>query len=69
MQDKIYLIGESWGKRFGNFLVAKYPDSIEALIGTGQMIDFLETEKLDYAKALEITESKNDINRALASKW
>jgi pimeloyl-ACP methyl ester carboxylesterase len=62
LQDKIYLIGESWGSALGIFLVAKYPDSIEALIGTGQMIDFLETEKLDYAKALEIAESKNDRN-------
>lgn len=69
-QEKIYLIGESWGSALGIFLVNKHPDSIYAMIGTGQMIDFLETERIDYAKALEIAESKNDttiIKRLLAN--
>ncbi len=59
-QEKIYLMGESWGSALGIFLVDKYPESYHALIGTGQMVDFAETERLDYAKALEIAESKND---------
>lgn len=60
-KEKIYLVGESWGSALGIFLIEKYPDSYHALIGTGQMVDFVETEKMDYAKALEIAESKNDI--------
>jgi predicted alpha/beta-fold hydrolase len=35
-QEKIYLIGESWGSALGIFLVHEYPESYHALIGTGQ---------------------------------
>ena len=59
-QEKIFLMGESWGSALGIFLVDKYPDSYHGLIGTGQMVDFAETERMDYAKALEIAESEND---------
>jgi len=59
-QDKIYLMGESWGSALGIFLADKYPESYHAFIGTGQMIDFEETEIMDYAKALEIAEFKGD---------
>lgn len=59
-QEKIYLLGESWGSALGIFLVYMYPNSYHALIGTGQMVDFVETERIDYSKALEIAQSKND---------
>lgn len=59
-QEKIYLIGESWGSALGIFLVDKYPQSYHALIGTGQMINFAETERMDYAKAMEIAENNGD---------
>ena len=60
LSGKIYLLGESWGSALGVFLVDMYPDSYHALIGTGQMVDFAETERIDYAEALEIAQSKND---------
>lgn len=59
-QEKIYLIGESWGSALGIFLVDRYPQSYHALIGTGQMIDFEETERMDYTKAMEIAEGNGD---------
>lgn len=59
-QEKIYLIGESWGSALGVFLVHEYPESYHALIGTGQMVDFVETERMDYAKAMEIAEINSD---------
>lgn len=59
-KEKIYMIGESWGSALGIFLVDKYPESYHALIGTGQMIDFAETERMDYAKAIEIAEKNGD---------
>jgi pimeloyl-ACP methyl ester carboxylesterase len=65
-QEKIYLVGESWGSALGIFLVDKYPQSYHALIGTGQMIDFAETEWMDYAKALKI--AKNNGDTALIKK-
>ncbi|HQC82680.1 MAG TPA: alpha/beta hydrolase [Bacillota bacterium] len=59
-QDKIYLIGESWGSALGIFLVDRYPESYHAFIGTGQMIDFVETERIDYAKAMELAGNSGD---------
>lgn len=60
LKDKIYLIGESWGSALGIFLVDFFPESYHALIGTGQMIDFAETERMDYARAMEIAKDKGD---------
>ncbi|NLP00570.1 MAG: alpha/beta hydrolase, partial [Clostridiaceae bacterium] len=59
-KNKIYLIGESWGSALGVFLVNKYPQSYHALIGTGQMIDFAETERMDYAMAMDIAKNNGD---------
>jgi pimeloyl-ACP methyl ester carboxylesterase len=59
-QEKIYLMGESWGSALGIFLVANNPQSYHGFIGTGQMIDFAETERVDYAKAIEIAENNGD---------
>lgn len=62
-KDKIYLVGESWGSALGIFLAEKYPKKYYSFIGTGQMIDFSKTEELDYKKAIEIAEIKNDTNK------
>lgn len=59
-QEKIYLVGESWGSALGIFLVDRYPESYHALIGAAQMIDFAETERIDYATAMELAMDKND---------
>ncbi len=59
-QEKIYLVGESWGSALGIFLAEKSPSSYHAVIGTGQMVDFLTTEQIDYDKALEFALQKGD---------
>ena len=59
-QKKIYLVGESWGSALGIYLIDRYPESYHAFIGTAQMIDFAETERMDYAKAMEIAKDNND---------
>ncbi len=59
-QDKIFLIGESWGSALGVFLVDKAPHLYYALVGTGQMVDFVETEKIDYDKAINIARENGD---------
>jgi hypothetical protein len=38
-QEKIYLVGESWGSALGIFPGRRYPESYHAFIGTGQMVD------------------------------
>lgn len=59
-QEKIYLVGESWGSALGIFLTSEKPEYYAGLIGSGQMVDFKETEVIDYYKALEIAKEKGD---------
>jgi len=62
-KEKIYLMGESWGSALGIFLLEKAPENYYAFIGTGQMVDFNETEKECYNLALEIAKEKNDVDK------
>lgn len=59
-QEKIVLVGESWGSALGVFLVDKAPELYHAFIGTGQMVAFLETEVMDYERAMEIARGRGD---------
>lgn len=59
-KEKIYLVGESWGSALGIILAAENPERYHAFMGTGQMVAFLETEKLDYAKSLELAQARGD---------
>lgn len=60
-QEKIYVLGESWGSALGIMLVQKHPELYHAFMGTGQMISFLDTEIYDYNFAIKIAEEKGDI--------
>lgn len=62
-KEKIYLLGESWGSALGIFLTAEKPEYYAGVIGAGQMVDFAETEIMDYNKALEIARENNDKNK------
>jgi pimeloyl-ACP methyl ester carboxylesterase len=62
-QEKIYLVGESWGSALGIFLIDRAPDLYHAFVGTGQMIDFVETEITDYELALEIARERGDTEK------
>ena len=59
-QEKIYLVGESWGSALGIFLIDKAPELYHAFIGTGQMVSFLDTEIMDYELAMKIATEKGD---------
>ncbi len=59
-QEKIYLVGESWGSALGIFLVERYPELYHAVIGTGQMVDFLETEIIDYDLTMELAKKAGE---------
>ena len=59
-QEKIYLVGESWGSALGIFLIDKAPELYHAFIGTGQMVSFLDTEIIDYELAMKIAHEKGD---------
>jgi pimeloyl-ACP methyl ester carboxylesterase len=59
-QEKIYLIGHSWGSYLGVKTIEKYPENYIAFIGIGQVTNQIESEKLAYdymlQHAMEINE-------------
>ncbi|MFW6318829.1 MAG: alpha/beta fold hydrolase [Bacillota bacterium] len=59
-QNKIYIIGESWGSFLAVELAKSNPEYYYAILTTGQMVDFVETELYCYDKALEIAQENND---------
>lgn len=63
-QEKIYVLGESWGSALGIMLVQKYPQLFNSFMGTGQMVAFLDTEIYDYNLAMKLAEDKGDSKTA-----
>lgn len=59
-QEKLYLLGESWGSALGIFMAKEQPELYHAFIGTGQMVAFKETEKIDYALAMKLAKENGD---------
>jgi pimeloyl-ACP methyl ester carboxylesterase len=65
-QERIYLLGESWGSLLGVWLVQRYPEDYAALVGVAQMVAFLETDRYDYALALDIARERGDVGKVRA---
>jgi proline iminopeptidase len=51
-QDRIYLLGQSWGSTLGVLAVQAAPEKYVAFIGTGQMVSQLATDTAFYQDAL-----------------
>lgn len=51
-REKIYVMGLSWGTILGTKLVHQYPDLFYAYIGTGQMVNTTENDRMGYEIAL-----------------
>ncbi len=47
-QEKVYLLGESWGSLLGVMAVKEAPELFHAYVGSGQMVDPLETDEGIY---------------------
>jgi len=47
-QEKIYLLGHSWGTYLGVKTVEKYPELYLAYVGIGQTVNLTESERLSY---------------------
>lgn len=59
-QQKVYVLGESWGSALGILLAQRYPQDIHALVGTGQMVAFLETDLRCYEFSLDWARQRGD---------
>jgi proline iminopeptidase len=60
-QDKVYLLGHSWGSLVGATLAGERPAKLHAFIGVGQLVAGLPNEQLSYAWTLRnAIEHRND---------
>jgi pimeloyl-ACP methyl ester carboxylesterase len=59
-RDKIYVMGLSWGTILGTKLVYQHPERYYAYIGTGQMVNTVENDRLGYQLSLELAAQKGD---------
>lgn len=59
-QDKIYLLGHSWGSHLGLRTVHQYPEDYMAYIGVGQSISQITSEEISYQIVLEKAKSANN---------
>ena len=59
-QDKIYLLGHSWGSYLSVKTIEKYPENYLAYIGIGQTSNFTESERLSYYYMLNHAKEVND---------
>jgi len=68
-QDKIYLLGQSYGSTLGVRAVQQHPELYTAFIGTGQMVSQRETDRIFYTDTLAWarTNGNNDLVDELTS--
>jgi proline iminopeptidase len=59
-QERIYIAGQSWGTVPATLAVQRRPELYHALIGTGQMVDIRETDRLFYEDTLAWARSRGD---------
>jgi pimeloyl-ACP methyl ester carboxylesterase len=59
-EDRIYLLGHSWGTIIGLRAAQLRPDLFHAYIGTGQMVNVRESDQTIYRMLLENAEETGD---------
>ena len=59
-QEKIILLGHSWGSILGINMVKRRPDLFHAYVGTGQVSDLPRSTAMDYARLLEQARTAKD---------
>lgn len=63
-QEKIFLVGHSWGSIVGATLVGRRPDLFRAYVGVGQVVHMQRGEELSYDFTLDEAERRGN-ERAL----
>ena len=59
-QEKILLLGHSWGSVLGTILIQEHPEFFHAYIGVGQVVNILENERVSYRFTMEEARRRND---------
>jgi len=59
-QDRLILVGHSWGSVVGAMTVAKYPELYHCYVGIGQLANMAEGEALSYRWTLEQARKHGD---------
>jgi pimeloyl-ACP methyl ester carboxylesterase len=59
-EEKIYLLGESWGTTLGVLAVQRHPELYHAWIGSGQMVSQRETDRRLYRDVLDLAARTGD---------
>jgi len=59
-QDKIYLVGHSWGSVLGTLIVRDHPDLFHAYVGMGQVVNMLDNETVSLRFVRERAEAEGN---------
>ncbi len=59
-QQKVYVLGDSWGTIPGIWLVQKYPNLFYAFVGRGQMVNTTENDIMGYEFAMKYATDHGD---------
>lgn len=59
-QDALILVAHSWGTLLGTLLCGAYPEGISAYLGSGQMVNGAEGERLSYEFVCEEAARRGD---------
>jgi pimeloyl-ACP methyl ester carboxylesterase len=62
-EEKVYVLGESWGSALGIWMAQRQPEAFYAFIGTGQMVAFLENDLMCYDFALKWAQERGDTKK------
>jgi len=52
-QDKLYLVGHSWGSVLGMKFIKRYPDLVHTYVGCGQVVNMKKSSRIAYDFALQ----------------
>jgi pimeloyl-ACP methyl ester carboxylesterase len=62
-EEKVYLVGESWGSALGVWMVQRDPELFHAFIGTGQMVAFLENDLMCYDFVMDLMQQQGNLEK------
>ena len=52
-QDKLYIVGHSWGSVLGMKFIQRYPDLVHTYVGCGQVVNMKKSSQIAYDFALQ----------------